>query len=264
MSKIQLEDNTEKDLKTTLSEAVKEGQISQGSFNLICGDLNQNIISGSNGMLVDDIQSTAVTLITLLIDNSGSIDGSGLTQEIIDGQEMIIEALKGTKKKDDILISAWLFNDNTDVLNSYLPVDDTEKINKGYRPNGGTKLYDTAFDAMSANVAYAQKLRANGTPVQSIVVILTDGEDTSSTRRANAVKTLAKDLLKTENFVLAYVGVGNCDHDQISKEMGFPAFLKGNATPSDVRKLLKMVSKSLVKQSATKITDQSNNAFFLP
>ena len=44
--------------------------------------------------------------------------------------------------------------------------------------------------------------------------------------------------------------------------MGFPAFLKGDATPSEVRALLKLVSQSLVKQSAAKITDQSNNAFF--
>jgi len=258
-----LESSSKEEIKEVLEDALQDGQISQGSHDLICGNLNNNIVAGSNGMALDDIESSAVTLITLVIDKSSSIDFSGLTKEIIDGQAVIVEALKGTKKKEEILISAWLFNDDTEVLNSYIPVDDVEDLKAIYRPTGGTRLYDTAFEALSANVTYAQKLRANGTPTQSIVVILTDGEDTTSHKHSPAdVATLAKDLLKSETFVLAYVGVGSDDHDTISKSMGFPAFLKSGATPSEVRALLKLVSQSLVKQSTTQITDQSNNAFF--
>ena len=247
-----------------IEDAQNDGQISASSKDLIVGNLNNNIITAASGLAVDDVESAEITLITACMDMSSSIEGRMLTDIVIQGQNDMVKALMSTKKKDSIMMAQWLFNGICDVLHSYDQVDNCKLLDKSnYQPNGMTDLYGVSFDAISANVVYAQQLRDGGTPTQSIVVVITDGEDTIGRFPASKVNQIAKDILKTEQFVLAYIGVGDdLNHKQISEEMGFPAFLQVGVTQSEIRKLFKMVSQSVIKTSGTQIDGKSNNAFF--
>jgi uncharacterized protein YegL len=255
---------SKKKVTELIEDAKDDGNISQSSKDLIVGNLNDNIIDAADGLAAEDIPTSDVTLVTIAIDGSGSIDGRNLIQTMIDGQNEMIDALLGSKKHDSILMAQWVFNDKSMVLNSYIPLEKCEKLNQGnYCPNGMTDLYGVTFDAISANIAYAQQLIDEGTPVQSIVVVITDGEDTVNRIKTKDAKQLAKDVLKSERFVLAYIGAGDdLDHEEVSKEMGIPTFLKVGATQSEIRRLFKTVSKSIIRQSQQKIDNGSGNSFF--
>jgi hypothetical protein len=153
------------------------------------------------------------------------------------------------------------------VQHSYVPLDDAITLtSKNYRPSGTTSLYDTWCNALAANVAYAEMLRASGTPCRSIVVVITDGEDTCSTRSEADCHRLSSDLLASERFTLAFVGVGNeADFRRVAHAMGIPrgcVEVQRQATPQTVRRAFQMVSQSAIRASQGLIQPGQNAGFF--
>jgi len=251
-------------LNELLTSAVDEGIISQGTLDIV--DLNDSIVLGSNGSNVDEIMSTDVTLVTLVLDNSGSIGWHGLEDAVRKGQNEMLEAFSNSKQKDSIRIAQWFINEKN-PLHSYTSIDDAVRLDSSnYNAGGGTPLYDRTFEAIVSNVAYAQQLRDTGTPVSNVVVIITDGLDEGSRKyKAGDCVKLIKDVMR-EQFSIVFVGVGNkYDFESVAKDMGIP---KGNvltvdSTPSEIRKACQMVSQSIIKASQTMIDPSNNNAFFL-
>lgn len=253
------------DLNDILGSAVDEGVISQGTMDII--DLNDSIAIGSNGTDVNDVLATDVTLVTLVLDNSGSIGFGGLEDAVRSGQNEMLEAFRQSKQKDSIRIAQWFINESK-PLHSYVGLDDAVKLDStNYNAGGGTPLYDRAFEAIISNVAYAQQLRDTGTPVTNVIVIMTDGLDEGSRKyRAGDCARLIKDVMR-EQFAVVFVGVGDksrINFEEVAKDMGIPAgnILTVDATPSEIRKACQMVSQSTIRASQTTIDPSNNNAFF--
>lgn len=259
------------EVKNILDEAVEEGIISQKVLQVI--DINDTVLAGINGTDVDDIQETEVTLVTLIIDDSGSIRFAGLADAIREGQNLLIEAIVNSKQKDNVKIAQWKLGSQSELVHSYIAADKAVRLNKSnYNPNSGTALYDVWAEALASNLVYAQQLKAKGTPVKNIVVIITDGQDEGSRKYdASDCKKINTDLLMSEQFVLAFVGMGNTNADEtqfrlIAEEMGFPdgSVLTADATPSEIRKVFNMVSQSAIRASQKAITAAGQNTFFTP
>lgn len=259
---------TKLDLSTLFARAQAQGTLSVGSTTLISGDLGAMVIAGAAGMDAEDIQASEVTLITLVLDASTSIHDRNLEQAVCEGEKQMLDAFAGSKEKDAVLVALWTFHSDAIVHHGYVPVDDATRLvpGKDYVTEGCTHLYDTFLDSCAANVAYAQRLRDAGTPVRSLVVVVTDGEDVGSKRPARACKRLAEDLLKSEQFILAFVGVGDdCDFKATAKSMGFPdgcVLVQKDATPSGLRRAFQMVSKSAIRASQGRIAPGANAGFF--
>jgi hypothetical protein len=242
--------------------------LSSQSHTLLAGDLGGMVIAGAAGMDAEDIQASDVTLITLAIDASSSIGQRGLERAVCDGQKLLLDAFAGSKEKDAVLVALWTFESEQKVVHGYVPVDDATTLEAGktYRTSGCTHLYDTFIDACAANVAYAQTLRDAGTPTRSIVVVITDGEDVGSRRPARACRKLAEDLLKSEQFILAFVGVGSdVDFHKVAADMGVPpgcVLVQKDATPSGLRTAFQMVSKSAIRASQGRIQPGASATFF--
>ena len=104
--------------------------------------------------------------------------------------------------------------------------------------------------------------------MRSIVVVVTDGEDVGSKRAARSCKKLAEDLLKSEQFLLAFVGVGaDVDFQQVARSMGFPdgsVLVQKDATPGGLRAAFQMVSQSAIRASQGRIAPGANAGFFAP
>jgi hypothetical protein len=155
-------------------------------------------------------------------------------------------------------MALWTFNDEVRVHHAYVPVDDAGRLDaRSYAGCGGTRLYDTWIEALGANVAYAQRLRDGGTPCKSVVVVITDGEDCGSRARVGECARVSRELLASEQFVLAFVGVGDdVDFRGVARKMGVPdgsvAVQKGT-TPGELRKLFQMVSQSAIRASRSTI-----------
>lgn len=255
-------------LKDLFSQAVASGTISPQTSTLLTGHLGPLVIAGAAGVDAENIVASDVTLLTVLIDNSSSIGYRSLEGAIRDGQGLLLDAFEKSKERESIMLALWLFNHDQQVVHSYVPVKDATRLDKrNYRSSGSTRLYDTWCDALASNVAYAEQLRATGTPCRSVVVVLTDGEDTSSQRSAADCARLSRDLLASEQFVLAFVGVGNdADFRQVAKSMGVPdgcIEVQKNATPQTLRRVFQMVSQSALRASQGLIQPGANAGFFV-
>ncbi len=255
-----------KPIEELLAAAVADGIVSKQS---ITGNLGAVVIAGAAGKALEDITSSDVTLITLLVDASGSIHDRGLEAAVREGQNALVDAFAGAKERDSVLLALWTFNSQLDVKHAYLPVDESHRLDaKSYRASGGTRLYDTWCDALTANVAYAQRLRDGGTPCRSVVVVVTEGEDVGSQRTAGECERLSRDLLASEQFTLAFVGVGSSvAFADVAKAMGVPAgcvLVQKDATPSALRAAFMMVSRSAIRASQGRIAPGANAGFFTP
>jgi hypothetical protein len=249
--------------------AVADGVIKQDTSTLLSGHLGKVVIAGAAGTAMEDIVASDVTLITVLIDASSSIAERGLEQAVREGQNLLVDAFGGSKEKDAILMALWTFANDMDVLHSYVPVADAVRLTaKNYRGAGATALYQTWCDALAANVAYAQRLRDSGTPCRSVVVVITDGEDVGSRRSAADCAKVSRDLLASEQFTLAFVGVGkDVDFHSVAKSMGVPdgcITVAKDATPTGLRKVFQMVSQSAIRASQAKVQAGANAGFFVP
>ena len=215
---------TADELSQLMASATTKGVISPGTSSLITGNLGPLVLAGAAGRDLEDIAASDVTLVTVLIDASTSIADRGLEQGVRDGQNALIDAFAGARERDSILLALWTFGTDMDVLHSYVPVDEATRLTpQNYRGAGATRLYDTYCDALTANVAYAQRLRDGGTPTRSVVVVITDGEDVGSKKTTANCEKISRELLASELFTLAFVGVGNdVDFERVARAMGEP------------------------------------------
>lgn len=256
-------------LKNLFQSAQKGGVLSAEASAMLSGQLGAVVIAGAAGTPAENITATDVTLVTVLIDASSSIGSAKLEQAVRDGQNALVEAFAGSRERDSVLLALWTFNDRAKVLHSYVPVGDAVRLDaRSYVAGGSTALYDTWCNALAANVAYAQQLRDSGTPVRSVVVVITDGADVGSKRRVADCARLSADLLASEQFVLAFVGVGNeVDFRTVAKSMGIPdgsIEVQKQTTPSALRAVFQMVSRSAIRASQGKIKPGANAGFFRP
>jgi uncharacterized protein YegL len=237
--------------------------------NLLTGDLGAVVVAGAAGKAAEDITASDVMLVTLLIDASSSIASRGLEDAVREGQNLLLDALGDARERDSILLALWVFSDRQSVVHAYVGIDDAVRLDRrNYVASGGTRLYDTWCDALLANVAYAEKLRESGTPCRSLVVVVTDGEDCGSQRRVSACADLSRAVLGTEQFTLAFVGVGSdVDFHAVAKQMGVPdgnVAVQAKATPAAIRKVFQMVSQSAIRASQGLIVPGVRGGFFGP
>ncbi|NQT49741.1 VWA domain-containing protein [Candidatus Kuenenbacteria bacterium] len=253
-------------VKSVFADAVDEGTLSLPSKDLLCVSLDDNVLAGCDGIDLDDIEATEVTLVSILIDDSGSM--SGLEDAVIDGQNEMLEALTESKQKDSFLIGMWALNKSA-PYHSYVPVDDALRLDhSSYVLTGMTPLCDRWCEVLAANVAYAQQLRASGTAVRSIAVMITDSGENDSRKHTEAdCRLLAVDLLNSEQFVLAMVGLGQYyDFNGMAKDLGIPegSVLVAGKTKSEIRKVFQLVSQSVIRASqATVDPSTAQNTFFV-
>ena len=251
------------------TSATTKGVISPQTSSLITGNLGNLVLAGAAGKDLEDITASDVTLVTVLIDSSSSIADRGLEKAVREGQNALLDAFAGAKNQDAVLLACWTFSGTMDVIHSYVPVPDATRLDtRNYRASGSTALYDAWCSALAANVAYAQRLRDGGTPTRSVVVVVTDGEDVGSKRTTAECARLSRDLLASELFTLALVGVGSdVNFEHVAKSMGIPAgciLWERDATPSGLRRAFQLVSRSAVRASQGKIQPGHAAGFFVP
>ena len=98
------------------------------------------------------------------------------------------------------------------------------------------------------------------------MVVITDGEDVGSTRGTSQCARLSKDLLASELFTLAFVGVGSdVDFEKVAKAMGVPQgsiLVQKDATASGLRRVFQLVSRSAIRASQGRVQPGAAAGFF--
>jgi hypothetical protein len=250
-----------------LSNAGNAGILGAQSLSTLSGHLGTVVVAGAAGKPMEDIESSDVTLVTVLLDASSSIQARGLEQAVRDAYNLLLHTFSTSREVDNIMMALWIFADGARVVHSYVPVRDAARLDANiYRTGGSTRLYDTWLEALAANVAYAQQLRDGGTPCRSIAVVITDGEDVGSSRRARDCAPLALDLLRSEQFALAFVGVGtDVDFRRVAKEMGLPdasIHVQSTASAKGLHDAFYLVSQSAIRMSRSWVAPGNSGGFF--
>jgi len=243
-------------LQNLLQSAQDDGVLSPTSANLLnLQDIGAQI-QGGMGNNVGQMQlPSTVILVTLLIDDSGSIscikDGP---DAMVKGVNGCIRALKESKQKDAILFHARALSGQ--VYTPYCELDNVPPFGLGvYDPSyGSTPLYAQAKVVLGTVFLKAQELAEEAQSCRTVTLFATDGADNASRGvSAQDVKTIAEDLLRMERNIIVGMGIEDrhTNFTRVFTGMGIPAqwILTPGNSASDIRKAFAVFSQSAIAVS---------------
>lgn len=245
--------STSKSVNELFQQAKDDGTLSAQSMQAIQIIDPGAQISNALGIKVDDVQASEVVLVTMSIDDSGSIRFAGNSDAVRDGHNQCVEALMKSKQKDNVLIHTRYINGT--ILYPYSPLDGATRMDaQNYNPNGGTPFYDDMMLTLATVMAKCQEFKANGVPCRSVTMFITDGRDEHSHKASpSAVEHLVKDMLMQETHIIAAMGItdGSTNFEQVFKEVGIRPewILTPSNNQSDIRKAFNVFSQSAVRAS---------------
>ena len=257
-------------INNLFQQAREEGTISAKALQALTVADVGNQIQTALGVKVDDIQASEVVLVTMLVDNSGSIRFGSNAQAVRDGHNLVLEAISASKQQNNILAHTRYLNGF--VLFPYVLIEQAARMNQGnYNPNGSTPLYDQSVVLLGTVLAKAQEFADQGVAVRTVTLIITDGNDEHSVRsNARDAAAIAKDMLKAETHIIAAMGIddGQTDFKEVFREMGIRdewILIPGN-TPSEIRKVFQVFSKTAIRatQSAAGFKTAAAGGFGAP
>lgn len=243
------------DVNALLTGAVSEGLLNAASLNILnaVDDIGARIQAGL-GTPADAITASEVILISMCVDDSGSMVGASAQAALL-GHNGVIQALLDSKQKNGILIATRLLNGT--IIAPYTPLDQAVPLTtSNYVCRGSTPLYDETLLMLGTVLAKAQEFSENGVPVRTVSLIVSDGSDTISRHGSKHVQPVVKDLLRSENHIVAAMGIGQGASDEtrfrvIFEEMGIrPEWvLTSSSKASEIRKAFAVFSQSAVRAS---------------
>lgn len=114
-----------------------------------------------------------------IIDKSGSM--SSMLDAAINGFNSFLEEQKSVEGK--ALVSTIMFSNHYNVLYENMDIQNCLYFNKdNYKPGGGTSLYDTLVNVLDGEIDRLGNMSIEERPEKTLCVILTDGEENSSTQ----------------------------------------------------------------------------------
>ena len=248
--------------------AEEEGLLSKKASQalMVMPDIGALIQAGL-GIPVEDVTASEVILVTVMIDDSGSISMANNEQFVRDGHNMVVDALQKTKQRDNILMHTRYLNGK--VLFPYCPIDQAIRMDgQNYLANGGTPLYDQTAVLLGTVLAKTFEFENNGVPVRTITLIITDGRDEHSVNVfAVDIAKITEEMLQMEKHIIAAMGIddGRFDFKTIFRNMGIPKqwILTPGNTPSEIRQAFQVFSQSAVRasQSATAFSKTAMGGF---
>src|ERR1035437_357090 len=241
------------DVGALLQGASNDGVLSPMSMQALNIPNLGTQIQAALGTPADLVQASEAVLVTVMPDDSGSIQFAGNAQAVRDGHNTVIEALMDSKQQAGILFHTRYLNG--EILNPFTPLDQAEQMDThNYHPNKGTPLYDQAIQVLATVLAKTQEFADNGIPARSVTLIISDGNDQHSLNAdAKTVATIVKDMLQTEQHIIAAMGIddGSTDFHKVFTEMGIlPEWIltPGN-NQGEIRKAFQVFSQSAVRAS---------------
>lgn len=245
--------STSVNVSSLFGNAVAEGSLSAGAVAALdVDDIGAQIQAGL-GVPVDDVKASEVLLLSILVDDSGSIACGGNEQAVRDGYNMVLQALSDSKQSEGVLVHTRYLSDN--VLTPYTLLSEAPKMdNSNYSAHfNHTPLYDQSLVFLGTVLAKAQEFINNGVPVRTVTLIITDGADNSSRKGATAVAKVVKDMAMAETHIIAGMGIndGYTNFQTVFQQMGLlpSLILTPSNDPSSIRREFQVFSRSAVRAS---------------
>lgn len=214
---------------------------------------------GYSATRLRDLQATEYTLVTMVVDVTGSV--SGFEKEMEGVLQAVVEACKYSPRADNLMLRLVTFNTSLTEIHGFklLQECNPDQYKDILKTGGCTALFDAATNGIEATNHYGKSLVKSDYAVNAIVIVLTDGEDNASALSQKDVKKALADAVKGENLesmVSILVGVNVSDPhikdllDQFHQSAGFTQFVcVADASAKKLARLAEFVSKSISSQS---------------
>lgn len=180
------------------------------------------------------VRENDVVLVAVLLDDSYSIEEFNNTENVIKGHNSIIDSLRVSRNKNQIIFRSQLLK-SPEPINNWVELDDAKGLDKyNYQPAGETPLYDGTVKLLLSTVAKMEQVIDAKKHPRFSALILTDGEhfikDESKDleeKKLRRVKKLVMDIFKENDpsfpNTLAFMGLKNDrvqSYHKIANSMG--------------------------------------------
>ena len=225
-------------------------------------DLENFKLPGSYGYSatkLSDLGATEYTLVTLVVDDSGSIES--FRQDMVNAIKEVVKACRYSPRADNLMIRLVTFSNSLKEVHGFKllancnPDDYDGILNQG----GMTALFDATVNSVDATSAYGKTLVESEFSTNGIVIVITDGADNQSSNGIDAVSASLKKATTNEtleSLVSILIGVNVTDPqlaavlNDVHTKGGFTQFVNlADASAKTLAKLAKFVSKSISSQS---------------
>jgi hypothetical protein len=195
--------------------------------------------------------ASSAFLVSILVDDSGSIFERANNPVVADGHNGIVDELQQLAAGSDtdviLLYTRYL---NGSLINPYtLPMQATLISAENYRNGGNTPLYSAATVTLGTVLTKAAQLARLGITVRTFTLIISDGADTASRNAtAGSVAWIVGDMLMTGSHIVAAMGVnGETDFHRVFGEMGIKPgwILNPENSRAKIREAFRQVSETL-------------------
>lgn len=219
-----------------------------------------------SGATIDGLTAAQYTLVTIALDETGSIDGK--EDEI---REMLLSAVGACYSSpyaNNLLLRVLRFSSQynrqgtkgVDEIHGFKTLAEIDtKTYPTLRGSGGTPLCDAVYSGVGAMNAYAQSLVDMDFAVNGITFVVTDGGENSSITTMQMVKDELKKSVQgevMESHVSILIGIDTgyssvqADLKKFQTEAGMDQFIwAGAVTKSSLAKLAAFVSQSISSTS---------------
>lgn len=204
---------------------------------------------------INNLAASEYTLVGIAADRSTSV--AGFANEIEGCLKSSLEGCQKSPRVDNLLVRLVAFNQKVSEEHGFRPLADCHLANyDGFlKPGGATSLYDASINVIDSVATYGKSLMDQDYTVNGLVVVLTDGEDVSSTFKAPDVKASLARALKgeaLESLTSILIGI-NVQDPMMSRylqsfqvDAGFSQYIEAkDASPKTFARVAGFISKSI-------------------
>jgi hypothetical protein len=214
---------------------------------------------GYSAARITDLGASEYTLVTIVCDVSGSVDG--FRREMEKALKEIVKACRYSPRADNLMLRLLTFSNLMGEVHGFKPLPECKEDDYGgcLNTGGSTALFDATANAVSATHDYGKRLAASDFSTNAIVVVITDGMDNASAQGAVSVKKVLARAVNDEaleSMVSILIGVNMAEQavadalDKFRQEAGLTQFVAlADASYKTLAKLAQFVSKSISSQS---------------
>lgn len=237
------------DITNLLSDAALNGEIATKTAALLTNAATLREIKKGDGVCADTFTHGLARIITILLDDSMSIEENGNTAHLIDGHNQIIDGLCGSSEKQRLETIVCCRALNAGVIYEYKHLADVPKLNRNtFVPSGSTPLFDQSIVTIGGVIAKVQEFENAGIMARTWTLIVSDGGDYRSQRKAADVATVVKELNGEQHKIIALgVSDGTTDFKKVFLSMGVQRHnidVANGQDPAALRRMFNQASQS--------------------
>lgn len=199
----------EKNIRDVVKRAFVRGDLSRESLKVLAsGKVSTELVAGLN----TGARGGDVLLVTIVVDDSNSINDAGAMEALRKGHNALLDLLISRGGDNvTILVSTRFLNGR--IINRFVPVQEARRLNSenySAKELGWTPLYYQSVLTLGTVMVQMQQLESEGSSVRSITLLITDGEEYSDHKtKPEEVAWLARDLMNTGKALVAAYAVGS-------------------------------------------------------